>query len=856
MVSNKTTSQHTVQDNVSDKHRRLIFNNDEDNCVIVEGSEKREESMFRAQYDLAHDIFRELSADKSKDLRKTNNIIAFCGDRGSGKTSCMESFRQQLKPDQDANCLFLETIDPSFFDDSNNILGLVLGQMYNVLVKDERKRDRPYRSDKDDFAREQLLEEFNTAMRYMKHLAKASNREKFYDALEELDALAAGLQLRETLRHLFESYLAYLGKKLLVITIDDLDLNIRGAYVMSEFIRKYLTDEQCLILLSVKVDQLVEAIKINLRQEQHISDEESYRMAVKYVVKLIPAGNRVNMPELENYCDNALEYRKGGQTNEYRSVKEAITRIIFWKTGYLFYNSKGRSSLIVPRNLRSLRQLLHLLAAMEDHDKQNSTAHHANQQIFKNYFFRTWTQQLNQEYQERIDKILANDNNLHFNKTVVAQLSTLPEFDKTKKFEKLFDSSNYAYNISLGDVMNLLEYLSQNETDTQLQMFQFFIRSLYSIKLYEAYDRITENIGAELFPDKKEAGIGEIYASDALFDRTNVLQQLVNGAYFSYEADSILPPNKSENKSRDLRLINGSTLEKELQDLGTKRDTVDEEYKRRFRLIEFFMLCTSRHITQKNLDISRPPYWQSPYPGHVLRFNRSTDHLLFDVLAPFYNILNLRMTYNRFDGLFRRKDSNHRSLYDFALANEWTLLYGMQDKSDRNYDNKEHEFLSDAVIRNSEVLTAMNERLKAQRYVSRSSSNSKCIAEFYKSIKNSEMNTYPRMQNENPHTIEFKFLSAIIEILDSADMNRFNTIFSQNETPETEQEEEQMKRMLKEVFRGGSYKLPTIRQYLQEKLDDIYQKQTPEQWDMTFPSDTLFKQSDVIRIITEIATSN
>ena len=856
MVSNKTTSQHTVQDNVSDKHRRLIFNNDEDNCVIVEGTEKREESMFRAQYDLAHDIFRELSADKSKDLRKTNNIIAFCGDRGSGKTSCMESFRQQLKPDQDANCLFLETIDPSFFDDSNNILGLVLGQMYNVLVKDERKRDRPYRSDKDDFAREQLLEEFNTAMRYMKHLAKASNREKFYDALEELDALAAGLQLRETLRHLFESYLAYLGKKLLVITIDDLDLNIRGAYVMSEFIRKYLTDEQCLILLSVKVDQLVEAIKINLRQEQHISDEESYRMAVKYVVKLIPAGNRVNMPELENYCDNALEYRKGGQTSEYRSVKEAITRIIFWKTGYLFYNSKGRSSLIVPRNLRSLRQLLHLLAAMDDHDKQNSTAHHANQQIFKNYFFRTWTQQLNQEYQERIDKILANDNNLHFNKTVVAQLSTLPEFDKMKKLEKLFDSSNYAYNISLGDVMNLLEYLSQNETDTQLQMFQFFIRSLYSIKLYEAYDRITENIGAELFPDKKEAGIGEIYASDALFDRTNVLQQLVNGAYFSYEADSILPPNKSENKSRDLRLINGSTLEKELQDLGTKRDTVDEEYKRRFRLIEFFMLCTSRHIALKKKDESWSSKWSSSVPGHILGFTQGTKNLIFDVMAPFYNILNLRMTYDRFDGFFRKRSQDDQSLYDFARNQEWTLLNSMYDTSDRAYPVPEHSFMSDAVIRNSEVLTAMNERLKAQRHVSRSSSNSKCIAEFYRSIINSEMNTYPRMQNENPHTIEFKFLSAIIEILDSADMNRFNTIFSQNETPETEQEEEQMKRMLKEVFRGGSYKLPTIRQYLQEKLDDIYQKQTPEQWDMTFPSDTLFKQSDVIRIITEIATSN
>ena len=268
------------------------------------------------------------------------------------------------------------------------------------------------------------------------------------------------------------------------------------------------------------------------------------------------------------------------------------------------------------------------------------------------------------------------------------------------------------------------------------------------------------------------------------------------------------------------------------------------------------MLCTSRHIALKKKDESWSSKWSSSVPGHILGFTQGTKNLIFDVMAPFYNILNLRMTYDRFDGFFRKRSQDDQSLYDFARNQEWTLLNSMYDTSDRAYPVPEHSFMSDAVIRNSEVLTAMNERLKAQRHVSRSSSNSKCIAEFYRSIINSEMNTYPRMQNENPHTIEFKFLSAIIEILDSADMNRFNTIFSQNETPETEQEEEQMKRMLKEVFRGGSYKLPTIRQYLQEKLDDIYQKQTPEQWDMTFPSDTLFKQSDVIRIITEIATSN
>ena len=120
---------------------------------------------------------------------------------------------------------------------------------------------------------------------------------------------------------------------------------------MAEHIRKYLTNENSILLLSVKIEQLIEAIEINIQETQKIDNIDSHEMAIKYVTKLIPVSSRVNMPGLEDYCNHELSYvhtdKTGNEVHiEYHSVKEAVTHSIFWTTGYLFYNSKGRSSLI------------------------------------------------------------------------------------------------------------------------------------------------------------------------------------------------------------------------------------------------------------------------------------------------------------------------------------------------------------------------------------------------------------------------------------------------------------------------------------------------------------------------------
>ena len=67
--------------------------------VVVEKSDF-EQSIFREQYVLAlQQIDKMLNAPKEK----IPSILAFCGDRGEGKSSCMESVRNMLLKKEEEN---------------------------------------------------------------------------------------------------------------------------------------------------------------------------------------------------------------------------------------------------------------------------------------------------------------------------------------------------------------------------------------------------------------------------------------------------------------------------------------------------------------------------------------------------------------------------------------------------------------------------------------------------------------------------------------------------------------------------------------------------------------------------------
>lgn len=825
---------------------KLTFEDGKENQPIIE-LDNIEASVFKNQYVLADKIFNALLKDK--ETRKYNNIISFCGDRGTGKTSCMMSFKSHCE--QKFNeCFFLKVIDPSFFDETHNIIELVVGRLYSELTS--KVEDVEY----DVAKRDELVSQFNKVMIYMKYLAKKEDKEHYYDGLQELEALSVGLSLQDSIQKLFCLFLQYVKKKNLVIVVDDLDLNVQGAYVMSEHIRKYLTNEKCIIMLSVKVEQLIDAVQHYLENTQHVDDAEGHEMAVKYVTKLIPVSSRVNMPLLEDYCDNELKYvytDAEGQkrTDEFHSVKEAITHTIFWKTGYLFYNSRGRNSLIIPSSLRSIRQLLHMLYRMPLRDRDHLMEHKQNKKQFKQYFFYTWTQQLSVEYRCIAHKLLSIESDLAFNKAVVANLMTLDVLKNNDKFKSITNPSNYAYNISLGDVMHILEYLNQDESDMQLQLFVFFVRSLYSIKMYECYDFVTEDINTNHYPQPVNLDhAGEIYSSDTMFEQTNKIQKLVNGRYFTFAVDEVLPPQNiqgDENQSRDSKLINGDVLIAKIQELGREKNNIDDSYKEKFRMVEFFMLTISRLANIKRKTDSWEFRRNAFEPSYLMPFHSTVKNLVFDVLSPFYNVLNLKNTYNRFDEYFRQANDNENfTIYDFAISEDWTLLSNMISNNDRNYAEDMHGFLSDAVLRNAEVLNALSERIRASRFDSYSSQNKLCLKDFYNKIRKSGMRTYPKSKDDDPYQIQFKFLDVICDFLDSCDQDAFETVYCRlKETENT----------IATLFTARDYAQGTILNHLRRSLPQIYSKITRQEWKEKFPKEVRNSREHIIEVIEEVQRS-
>lgn len=816
---------------------KLTFKDGQESRPVIE-PKNIENSVFKNQYELAEKIFNTLLCNE--EIRGHSNIISFCGDRGTGKTSCMLSFKSQCESKVN-NCFFLKEIDPSFFDETHNIIELVVGRLYSILTSPTEKNE--YDEDK----RDELIRQFYKVMIYMKYLAKPEDKEHYYDGLQELEALSVGLSLQDSIQELFRIFLMYVKKEYLVIVIDDLDLNIHGAYIMSEHIRKYLTNKKCIIMLSVKIEQLIDAVQHYLETSQNVDAAEGHEMAVKYVTKLIPASSRVNMPLLEDYCDNELEYVDSqGRHDKFHSVKEAVTHSIFWKTGYLFYNSRGRNSLIIPSSLRSLRQLLHMLYRMPLRDKEQTAEHKQNQKQFKQYFFYTWTQQLSVEYRHIVHKLLSIESDLAFNKAVVANLMTLGVLKNSNLFKSIADPSNYAYNISLGDVMRILEYLNQDESDMQLKLFVFFVRSLYSIKLYECYDFVTEDISANHYPTPEDIEkAGEIYSSDTMFEQANKLQRLVNGGYFSFEVDDVLPPQNiqgDESQSRDNKLINGDILIAEIQRLGREKKQIDESYKRSFQLIEFFMLTTSRLANIKKKTDSWGLKRNAFEPFYLLPFHSNIKNLVFDVLAPFYNVLNLKNTYNRFDMYFRQ-NNDELTIYDFARQNDWSLLSKMINNNGRNYDNAMHGFLSDAVLRNAEVINALSERVRVSRFDNYSSQNRICIKEFYSKIRKSGMRTYPKSMNDNPYHIQFMFLDVICRFLESCDQDAFEAIYGRLE---------EIENTIAALFSAKEYAQSTILANLSKVLPTIYRKISRQEWMQIFPTNERISRERIIEAIEDI----
>ena len=611
----------------------------------------------------------------SDDIDYNNNIFSFVGDRGTGKTSCMISVASMLQEKKNevikdypniAKTKFttIDLIDPAYFDNTHNLLSLFLAKLYKSYNQHSEKDDVS-RSDKIEFL--QLYREAHTQLH---RLYNDKDKRTFSDEdlIEYVEEASASVKLKRTIQDLVDSYMHCFKWKdtILILRVDDVDMDLDHASRMIESMRKYFVQPNLLVFVSCDLVQL-EKIK-SCEFSGHLSDTDNviwaHELADRYFAKVFPHSHRIQMPEPASYHNIPLRI-KGNFTTEaglkvdgkeqeekdgkkYRyfvSVKQAILELILKKTRYLFYNTNYYESYIVPQNLRELRQLMKLLITMPDYCI-NGIEHTHNRTLFKTYFYNTWVRtNLKQSDRDIVSRLQSVQDISLFNKTLrgIIESRFLEDTKVSKKDPDAQKRDRFNDRFTSGDILAYIAEIEPHLIDEYDRKYLFFVKSYYSMLLYDAYCALLSELEENMRPSMRKF-VGTDGAIDKPLLRNDHLSEfydldkLVGGSYLQ------LHPTTSETavKAAQLRKLSDECIKL------AKKNRLNAKDKSKILLCELLILSIYYSRPNSSTTVTDDLFVQFkklPKEGENQQFVVSVGALLF-------NITRYKESIERFDRSF------------------------------------------------------------------------------------------------------------------------------------------------------------------------------------------------------------
>lgn len=288
-----------------------------------------------------------------------NNIVAFCAERGQGKTSAMVSFSKALrelhpstapmgsfqdaaaedscleeksdfwKTNDDFNiqeCHFvvIDSIDPTTMECNDSIIKVILSRMFNQFQTEWEKRmgEPAYdcnHSGSKQSERIELLKMFQKCYHNLQVIdSKAGSPED--DLLEQMMELGNSSNMRGAMFRLIRKFLRFMCRNscqsYLVVQIDDADFNIDLAYKIIDDIRRYLVLPQVIVLLSANMSQLETTVeqyfigqyKTSIKNKGLATVARCHDIAERYISKVIPGYHRIYLPDLQKALMTEYEH--------------------------------------------------------------------------------------------------------------------------------------------------------------------------------------------------------------------------------------------------------------------------------------------------------------------------------------------------------------------------------------------------------------------------------------------------------------------------------------------------------------------------------------------------------------------
>ena len=381
---------------------------------------------FKKQYEQASKIVCEAvqNAQHIQDgefRHHSNNVIAFAGDRGMGKTSAMISFQQTLaefNPERNGNSeifsynseqaefvkrsryITLPCVDVNALKENDDIIEIVLARMLNNLIDFVKNATTRTRNSYQERLRN-VYQEFDTVFRNFRYLrsAKVECISEGESALHTLQTLSSSQTVINSFAKLVADYLdffdwagenSYSGLRqtsFLVIALDDVDRydprvnNGAGkdVYTLMEQIYDYLMLPRIIVLMSTTDLLLRKSCTNHLKKQYEMPESDVYALSNQFITKIVPSHRIVQMPDFKhnvwsgelsrNQClEIELPQKMAEKLGFEKTVvmaKQLTLHLLAARTG-LYFDAKGSGiHFFDRRNIRDEHDFLKLLDEMK-----------------------------------------------------------------------------------------------------------------------------------------------------------------------------------------------------------------------------------------------------------------------------------------------------------------------------------------------------------------------------------------------------------------------------------------------------------------------------------------------------------